>query len=125
MTCNHYENRSRFEVRGSGQSFTAVLADTCVAALGAIDRTTPDASAARTYLLRLTELKDTIVAMQVRAFQASRNVERSSGRYTRIITSISEIGEYLIAREIGVIDTLEAWTATETAQQPPAETALK
>ncbi len=118
-TCYHYENRSRFDPRGEGQSFPAILADSCEAALETLDRMGEGATEARQYLLRLTELKNVVVDMQVRAFQASRQTERSAGRYARIITSMSETGEYLIAREIGVVETLDAWTAIEIARKSP------
>ena len=63
--------------------------------------------------------------LQVRGFQAARKSERSEGRYMRVITSISETGEYLIARQIGVVKTLNAWTATETAQRLQKTTTLR
>ena len=124
-TCNQYENRSRFDARGEGQSFVAVLADTCISAMDALTSNGADAREARDYLLRLTELKDAIVEMQVNAFRASRERAQPGARYARIITSVSEAGEYLIAQQIGVIDTLDAWTATEIARKGQSETVLR
>lgn len=72
MTWNHNENRSRFEMRDQGQGLIAVLADNCIAAFDALKGTGRDISAARDYLLRLTELKEAIVEMQIRTFRASQ-----------------------------------------------------
>lgn len=124
-SCHHYENRSRFDARGTNQSFVATLADNCEAALATLSSASEGATAARDYLLRLTELKNAVVRLQVRAFQASRETEHPEGRYVRVLTSISETGEYLIAREIGVLDSLNAWTATQSEQSPVAKAALK
>lgn len=47
--------------------------------------------------------------LQLRNFRASRGDLAGSGRYRRSLTSISDAGEYLIARRIGVVDALRSW----------------
>ena len=124
-TCRHYQNRTAFEARGGQLSFPAVLADSCRAALEALERAPGDYAEARAYLVRLTELKGAVVELQLRGYRAARPTSQRLERYSRSIASISEAGEYLIARRIGVIEALNDWTASGAKAPGTTTTAFK
>ena len=121
-TCRHYDGRARFKPRGPGAPLETRLADQCAAAL-AILRQGPAvrparALRARLYLDRLTGLKATIIDINrdriygpdpARGARPSAGFGGSIGRGAQVTPT----GEYLIARHMGVLDALEAWSAGE------------
>ena len=109
-TCRHYQNRTVFEVREGNPSFAATLADNCRAAMDAVGGDPVEETEALDYLDRLTELRMAVVALQVHSYRGIRASESQVKLKTRRIASISEAGEYLIARDLGVIKALNAWT---------------
>ncbi len=122
-TCSHYDNRARFLVRGERAAFVTVLADACHELINELyvrfDTTPFVKKRAELLLTRMAELKSTIITMNMeRAFGTSYTprtqlqvsfsnqgqIRQQQGRM------VSTTGEYLIAREIGVLEAYHAWS---------------
>lgn len=122
QTCRHYVNRAKFKPRGEDALYITVLADSCMEAAQhlyvRIDTNPYAARQAEAYLAKLTSLKFQVIAM---------NMERAFGqgfhRRTQMKTSmdprrpvsreglrqVSPLGEFLIAREMGVMTAFNRW----------------
>ena len=103
-TCKHYENRARFLERTRPDAFEIVLAKSCRSAIEALDH---EDTQARIYLERLTELRRTVVTMMIAENREPRAIQRNNAR---ALPRVSSAGEYLIARDLGVISAYRDWT---------------
>lgn len=121
-TCNHYANRARFKERGPNADFDVILADACYQALrdrfARIDSSPTLNKRAEAFLISLTDFKNTIIALNMeRAFgetYTSRSKPIGSmaatwGLHRIRVRPVSRIGEYLIAREMGLTDIMRSW----------------
>lgn len=116
QTCKHYQNRARFKERGASQTIDVVLADSCTTALMRL-RThhsiSPyEAKRARVYLERLADYKALIIRMNSERFaEELKQRPRTSGSrpFGRPRMQVSTVGEFLIARHMGLLDLLYAW----------------
>ncbi|MEM6440841.1 MAG: hypothetical protein AAF763_14235 [Pseudomonadota bacterium] len=121
-TCRHYQNRARFKPRGPGAPLEGRLADNCAAAL-TILRQGPEVTEARSararlYMQRLTRLKAAVIDInrdRIYGPDPGRLAQPLTGPDRRIGRGalVTPTGEYLIARHMGVLDALEAWSAGE------------
>lgn len=123
QTCIHYENRARFKARDATSDFDVILADSCDEAMRdafvRFDTNPYTHKRAMRFLNRLAEMKQLIIRLNMeRTFGAdyharsqpqvkSRNYNPFEQRTTRLI---SKAGEYLIAREIGLVDAYREWS---------------
>ncbi|MEO1686455.1 MAG: hypothetical protein AAFU61_00970 [Pseudomonadota bacterium] len=131
QTCRHYENRATFKPRGPGAGLEVRAAEQCRAALETLRRggeASPERAArARAYLDRLTRLKRTVIAMNVDRIYGAEAGRRAmpkapaEGRGQAQVRGVTRTGEYLIARDLGVLQALEAWRhhELELAKAPP------
>ena len=116
-TCNHYINRARFKPRNDDPTLEVILADACAQALESIGNAphaTPyEVKRARIFLSRLTTYRETVFAIN-----AARLFGEDAGPTTQLKTPkiarskigrITPTGEYLIAREMGVLSALDDW----------------
>ncbi|MEM7472249.1 MAG: hypothetical protein AAF340_12935 [Pseudomonadota bacterium] len=114
-TCNYFENRARFLKRGPNMQLDAMLADSCRTALHRMIKhigTTPyEAKRARAYLERLTDYKRVVISMNTNGFLKARS-ERPVQLGGAPQMKVSKAGEYLIARQMGVIVALNDWAHT-------------
>lgn len=120
QTCKHFANRARFRDRAATPSFVVRAANACAEALA---RPAPDPDAARV-LERLTLLRLTLRAINVARIYGDdpapgalptgdvHGMRRRGGASSR---PVSETGEYLIARELGVHAALMAWRPARAA----------
>ena len=121
-TCDHYGNRARFMPRSSNPSLEVMLADSCAMALRSIVvslHTDPySAKRAHIYLERLHTLKETVIALNLSRIFGANPAPRSkplgsalsdTGPMAKRSATISRTGEYLIAREIGVLAAYQDW----------------
>jgi hypothetical protein len=125
QTCKHFANRARFRARGATSVFVVRAANACAEAL-ALPVTDRDAERV---LERLTLLRLTLRAINVARIYGDdpapdalpagdvHGMRRRGGASSR---PVSETGEYLIARELGVQATLDAWRAAPAAAGPVA-----
>jgi hypothetical protein len=119
QTCKHFAARARLRDRGVAPGFLVTAAEACAQAL------TDDAPAAEAVLVRLTRLRLTIWRMNLaRAHGADMAPEamhtidpggapRQAGR---VGPPVSATGEYLIAREMGVLTALARLQADHRRQ---------
>ncbi|MEM1316075.1 MAG: hypothetical protein AAGI51_16080 [Pseudomonadota bacterium] len=127
-TCRHYENRARFKQRGPGAALETRLADHCAAALSILSRGAEAAPArarrARAYLERLTLLKTTIIDInreRIYGENPARFAQPRADLGSVRAALVTPTGEYLIARHMGVLDALEAWSAGEAVLKADAD----
>ncbi len=132
QTCIHYDNRARFRDLKSGLAFEAMLADSCKTALDQLVGFSVDspykAKRARTYLERLTDFRKTISEMNLQVFELSRQTTRTRKSTSPFETRqghrmVNRTGEYLIARQMGVLNAYRDWidaTGVEMAVLPGA-----
>lgn len=118
-TCAHYENRARFLPREGVVPFVVLLADSCGRAQRSV-RTGRYAlrRAAERYLDRLATLRDTVVAMNVErvyGVNATRFSRPKEKQDLHRIAQVTETGEFLIARHMGLIDAYDDWRGRERA----------
>lgn len=114
-TCKHYNNRSKFKERGEEAPLEVIFADSCQDALKdlyvRIDTNPYAYRRAAEYLDQLHALKSLIITINLeRTFGVKRNVPTAAQniRGSRMHT-VSPSGEYLIARELGVLNAYRAW----------------
>ncbi|MCY4334605.1 MAG: hypothetical protein OXC60_08020 [Litoreibacter sp.] len=93
-------------------SLEATLADSCGRALdrflGRVGTTPYEAKRARRYLERLTDYKEVVIEMNTNGFKKARATQPTRlGGHPRI--KVSATGEYLIARQMGVLAALKDW----------------
>ena len=121
--CRHYVNRATFKSRGAGAELVVVLAESCSAAIESLVSDTPtrpaEAVRARAYLDRLAAFKTMIIAMNIeRAYGRDASPRATPSRSpgarggATVGTPVSATGEYLIAREFGLLRALNAWYDT-------------
>ena len=120
-TCRHYVNRARFHARTNEAGLEVILADSCVRAFKSLynrfDTSPYEIKRARGYLDRLAAFKMTIIQMNMdRMFGKGRSRRTQmqtpaapSGSERQGIQPITSVGEYLIAREMGVIMAYRDW----------------
>ncbi len=115
-TCAHYSNRARFKPRQADASLDVLLADSCKSALHRL-ATRPgispyESKRARIYLERLTAYKSLIIIMNTEGFAKARQNALRGNRHPlfgRPAPKVSEAGEFLIARQMGLLDVYEDW----------------
>ena len=109
-TCSYFQKRAEAQRGGERATWLALLSQSCREALRRLDARTaidePDIQTDILYLARLGMLKDVVIGMNVERFTARRSGERGS---VSIRKSVTASGEYLIARQIGVMDAFSAW----------------
>lgn len=120
--CRHYDNRARFKPRGPGAELVVVLADACRDAFrclaGPEPRPMRDLVRARDFLDRLVALKTAMITINMErlygpdAGPRARPRSAMPGMMSTLGTPVTATGEYLIARETGVLAAMRAWTAT-------------
>lgn len=103
-TCAYFGNRTGGQRQGERADWLALLAQSCSEALRRLGSGSEDA-ADRDYLDRLTTLRQVVVGMNVARFTGPG----SGGPGLRIRRSVTDSGEYLIARRIGVMEAFSAW----------------
>lgn len=122
-TCSHYDNRARFLVRGANAEFVTVLADACHELIDELyvrfDTTPYVKKRAERLLNRMSLLKSTIITMNMErafgtaytprtqlkvSFSNQGQIRQQQGRM------VSPTGEYLIARELGVLAAYRDWS---------------
>ena len=121
-TCDHYDNRSRFKTRLGRVDLEVLLADGCAAALRslvvAVDTNPFVAKRAVIFLERLNAFKTTIIEINVErlfgvdAAPRSQPLAAASGTQMSLVATsrpVSPAGEYLIAREMGLLDAYHDW----------------
>lgn len=115
QTCKHYVNRAKFKPRGPDQDFITTMADACEGAAASL--TSPifaERDAARHFLAQARSLRDLIIDMNMtRVFGTNytkwTRIKYEVGSMQEQVRRVSRTGEYLIAKQIGVIDAYEAW----------------
>lgn len=120
--CRHYDNRARFKPRGPGAELVAVLADACRDAFRSLAGLEPrpmrELVRARDFLDRLVAFKTAMIAINMErlygpdAGPRARPRAAAPGLASQLGSPVTATGEYLIAREAGVIAAMRAWTAT-------------
>lgn len=121
-TCDHYGNRARFMVRSSNPALEVILADSCAAALRSVVvsiHTDPySAKRAHIYLERLHTLKETVIVINLSRIFGEDAAPRAkplgsalsdTGPLAKRAATITRTGEYLIARELGVLAAYQDW----------------
>lgn len=114
-TCDHYANRARFMSRVEDAPLEVLLADSCKIALSRLARhwiNPYEAKRARIYLDRLTAYKKQIIMMNFESFAQLRQAKISRlppPTFGYPSPKVSAAGEYLIARQMGVIDVYSDW----------------
>lgn len=118
--CKHYANRARFITRDRDAGLEVALADGCSEALRDLYvriHTSPYAKRrAETFLDRVVALKSTIIKMNMERVYGvgygRRSQPKAPNRLSieqRPMGNVSRYGEYLIARQMGVITAYRAW----------------
>ena len=128
-TCSHFAARARYEPRTPdiqsdsqpGAQLEVMLADSCERAFSSlyqrVDTTAYEAQHARAYLDKLASFKATLIAINMdRMFGAEHTSRRIASiettglaGETSGIRPISTTGEYLIARQMGIIGAYREW----------------
>ncbi|PTX54710.1 hypothetical protein C8N43_3530 [Litoreibacter ponti] len=112
-TCAYFENRARHQERSPQQSLEVTLADSCTRALDHISGNSSDApelaQSARRYIDRLTALKAVIVSMNTREFLDALARGQTRAAMNIAAVSVTPTGEYLIARQMGVLADHADW----------------
>ncbi len=107
-TCRYFDHRATATGRDSDRAaWLGLLAQSCTAALDRYAAADLGMPADRVYLERLTTLRRVVIGMNIARFT---DVQPGT-RTLRIRRSVSDSGEYLIARHLGVMDALAAWAA--------------
>lgn len=118
--CHHYANRARFKSRDRNAELVVILADSCTVAIESLTRrldTRPtEAARARAYLDRLVAFKTLIIEMNVtRLYGLDPNpraqpIQATGGRKPSPVgQQVTPTGEYLIAREMGLLRVWHDW----------------
>ena len=115
-TCTHYMNRARFKPRQANAPLDVLLADSCMSALNRL-ATRPgispyESKRARIYLEHLTAYKSLIINMNVAGFAKARQDALHGNKlpvFGRASPRVSEAGEFLIARQMGLLEVYEDW----------------
>lgn len=125
-TCSYFRHRANaLRVRTPG-SPVVQLGESCGAALERlkvadvyfrVDRRVAD----QQFLTHLTRLKSTIIKMNVARF-----ADGASHNGAQTVQSMTETGEYLIARRLGIFEAHAAWqTAVEEERMATADQAIE
>ncbi len=105
-TCRYFDHRAAATGRDSDRgAWLDLLAQSCTAALDRYAAADSSAPADRAYLERLSTLRHVVIGMNIARFT---DVQPGT-RTLRIRRSVSDSGEYLIARHLGVMDAYAAW----------------
>lgn len=114
-TCVHYENRARYHARNPEAELETILADSCrrafISVYGEVHTSPHTRKHALVYLDRLAAFKARVITMNMqRLFGAPGNRSKlSKSRRDPGVRPVSRTGEYLIARDMGVIGAYRAW----------------
>ena len=104
QTCTYFGNRA-FGVQGTERiEWLTLLAESCHQALRRAEPTSTSLSADMLYLERLSELRTTIIDMNVDRFR-----DRRAPGALRTRRTVTASGEYLIAQRIGVMAAYNSW----------------
>ena len=121
QTCKHYANRARFKARTEEAALEVILADSCARAYKSLynrfDTAPHEIKHARGYLDRLADFKAMIIQMNMDRMFGKARTRRTQLQVPTVsfrskdrgIQPISPFGEYLIAREMGVLGAYLAW----------------
>ncbi|MEL7154451.1 MAG: hypothetical protein AAFN51_11805 [Pseudomonadota bacterium] len=118
QTCTHYVNRAKFKHRHPDQAFVVTLADACTAATASLRSENPrEVNTATQFLIRLRVLRALIIEMNMkRAFGDRYTAWTRLGHDKRAVTEalprVSGTGEYLIARQLGLLNAYHSWLET-------------
>lgn len=113
-TCTHYENRARYPGNDGRLEFVSVLARSC---RNALDRITNhrlhlspyQARLTRAYLERLTDYHLMVLDLNMARFEDFRRLHPWETKGVRM--TVTATGEYLIARQTGLLDLFSDWAA--------------
>ena len=126
-TCKHYVNRARFKHRNPDQEFVVTLADACLSAKASLSSDNyKERDAAQNFLIRLRVLRNTIIDMNMerafgKSYTARTRMKYSVGSMIEPVRRVSSTGEYLIARELGLLAAYRTWLGTgPTIAKAPA-----
>jgi hypothetical protein len=132
-TCSHFAARARFQPRPvansadvqidaqPGAQLEVMLADSCERAFSSlyqrVDTAAYEAQHARAYLDKLAAFKATLIAINMDRMFGAEHISRRAksadetgvGAETSGIRPISTTGEYLIARQMGIIGAYREW----------------
>ncbi|MEM7213141.1 MAG: hypothetical protein AAF479_14840, partial [Pseudomonadota bacterium] len=117
-TCKHYVNRARFKHRNPNQEFVVTLADGCLSAkLSLKSDNQAERAAAHAFLTRLRVLRDTIIEMNMerafgKSYEPRTRISYGVGSSAEPLRRVSALGEYMIAREMGLLAVYRAWLGT-------------
>lgn len=121
QTCKHYKNRAFNIPRHIDAPLEVILADSCALAFKSLyarhDTSPYERRHARGYLDRLTLLKDTVITINLdRTFGIDRTrrskIKVQLGDKVGASSTkqpVNKSGEYLIARQLGVIRSYREW----------------
>ena len=113
-TCRHFDNRARFKPRDADAGLLAVLAEGCSAALRQVQDDSGSRDAAtlgQTYLARLEEFRALTISILLERRQAMRPAQIGAAGATMRRIGLTETGEYLIARHMGLLGAHDDWAA--------------
>ena len=111
--CDTYDNRARFMRRDGDVAFALLMAEACRGAFASLDSGRPaERDAAARLLTRISALRDMIVQLTVDKAYGAGGQPALTARGARPMARVSATGEYLIAREMGVIDAIASWVGT-------------
>lgn len=115
--CNHYVNRARFMSREGRIEFVVLVSEMCQAAERSMTHPSPaQRVAAEALLNRVLELRNTIIAMNMRRVYGDQTSPwaKPLTRDGRLmpVGRVSPAGEFLIAHRMGVMTVYDAWLDT-------------
>jgi len=124
--CNYYQNRARFRPREARVEFLVLLAEGCDAALRSLRRGSEiERRAAAGFLARIVRLRDEVIRINIsRVYGVEygpRSMPRTGSGRLMSLGGVSETGEYLMAREMGLMAAFRDWRG----QAPGFSLALK
>lgn len=105
-TCSYFENRAFGEATSDWNTWLLMLSESCHEALRGAEVPGPDANKDLEYLERLSELRTTVIRMNIARFR-----DRQAQQSQRILRTVTPSGEYLIAKQMGVIAAYRSWIA--------------
>lgn len=117
-TCKHYVNRARFKHRHPDQEFVVTLADGCLSAKASLNAQNPkERVAAKEFLIQLRTLRDLIIDMNMerafgKTYKPRTRMSYGVGSMEEPVPRVSALGEYMIARELGLLAAYRSWLST-------------
>ncbi|KMW58196.1 hypothetical protein AIOL_003167 [Candidatus Rhodobacter oscarellae] len=120
-TCSHFANRARFQPRSPSATLEVLLAESCAQAYRSLyhqlDTSPYEARHAADYLDRMTAFKATVISINMDRMFGTTRTRRTQLKVPLGGTAgeaskthpVTTAGEYLIARQMGVIGAYRAW----------------